>query len=470
MADEIPANEDVSQFGRLMRQHRLRIGLTQRELADFSTISVRAIRDLEQGKATRPRQDTVRLIAEGLRLGPRARVALEVAANRGLAGRALKEYYDSAPPAPPAALDPIVGRASETAVITDELGSGTERLVTIVGLGGTGKTRLALNVAHRLHAQSRMPVLWHAFSGASACYHHSGGIEGMPALLSACVDELFGAEVSGGIQAFVELVGDRPALLVADGAGVAAPCPDRLARLLHDCPEVRVLVTADRPGGVAGERIFLLAPLETPGTDEEAKAEVFVQVPAVRLFLDLVGKAGPGGAGADRQTALVADICRSLDGLPLALRAAASWLLVYDLTTLRRCLAAGPAELLDHLSGAESGSGLREALDRCVGRLDPPDRDLLTALCRRDGGFGLEDVAELTGLSMPDSGRVVRGLMLYGLVRTSQEVGRPPFRVLHLVQAVVLTDRRLTAPGMPDQLPFVRVRRVSHGIREGVMP
>ncbi|MEU0991527.1 helix-turn-helix domain-containing protein, partial [Streptomyces sp. NPDC005953] len=61
-----------SQVGALIRAHRLRIGLTQRELADLSTISVRAIRDLEHGRATRPRTDTVRLMADALRLGPRA--------------------------------------------------------------------------------------------------------------------------------------------------------------------------------------------------------------------------------------------------------------------------------------------------------------------------------------------------------------------------------------------------------------
>ncbi|MFE3692241.1 multiprotein-bridging factor 1 family protein, partial [Streptomyces sp. NPDC059129] len=66
-----------SQVGALIRAHRLRIGLTQRELADLSTISVRAIRDLEHGRATRPRTDTVRLMADALRLGPRARTALE---------------------------------------------------------------------------------------------------------------------------------------------------------------------------------------------------------------------------------------------------------------------------------------------------------------------------------------------------------------------------------------------------------
>lgn len=96
-----PGTADVPpQFGSLMRRHRLRIGLTQRELADLSTISVRAIRDLEQGRATRPRTDTVRLIADGLRLGPRARADLESAAHQGRRSAALHERFVTAPPAP----------------------------------------------------------------------------------------------------------------------------------------------------------------------------------------------------------------------------------------------------------------------------------------------------------------------------------------------------------------------------------
>ena len=94
-----PGTADVPpQFGVLMRRHRLRIGLTQRELADLSTISVRAIRDLEQGRATRPRSDTVRLIADGLRLGPRARADLESAAHQGRRSAALHERFTAAPP------------------------------------------------------------------------------------------------------------------------------------------------------------------------------------------------------------------------------------------------------------------------------------------------------------------------------------------------------------------------------------
>lgn len=188
--------DDIGLFGRLVRGHRDRIGLTQRELADLSTISVRAIRDLEQGRATRPRHATVRLIADGLRLGPRARADLEAAARQGRYGWALKAGYDATPMVPPAALDVLMGRESEAAALTAELASGTERLVNVMGLSGVGKTRLALEVAARLHSGSGFPVLWAAFAGPPVAYRQQSGPEGLAALVAGCADALFGRPVA----------------------------------------------------------------------------------------------------------------------------------------------------------------------------------------------------------------------------------------------------------------------------------
>lgn len=76
----------VNQFGSLLRLHRTREGMTQKQLADFSAMSVRAIRDLEHGRAERPRRDTVRLLAEALRLDDRHRDVFERAARPAAAG------------------------------------------------------------------------------------------------------------------------------------------------------------------------------------------------------------------------------------------------------------------------------------------------------------------------------------------------------------------------------------------------
>jgi transcriptional regulator with XRE-family HTH domain len=448
MSIDVGTIQDVPRFGRLIHQHRTRIGLTQRALADFSTISVRAIRDLEQGKARRPRQDTVRLIADGLRLGPRARVDLETAANQGLTSWALKSAYDADPPAPPTALDALVGRDSECSVIEGELSAGAERLITVVGMDGVGKTRLALEVAARLHAADHLPVLWFAFRDGFLEYRTNGAADRFSELVRACVDDIFAPcssesmrpetsqdEDSDDIAGFIELVGDRPALLVVDGIGEQLLRHDRLVRLLTDCPGLRLLVTGPHPGGMPEERTFLLTPLETPTSPDECDPEALKQVPAVHLVLDRVRRTRPEYALSTTDVGVVAEICRQLDGLPRALRAAASWLVVYDMQTLHHCLHDDPASLLEHLTGAEGGYHPQDALGRCVRQLPEEDRALLDELCDRGEEFNLADVVALTGHSLPDSGRLVRDLVLHGVVRPSYETGCSPFQVLNVVRA-----------------------------------
>ncbi|MBQ1076199.1 helix-turn-helix domain-containing protein [Micromonospora sp. C31] len=441
MSIDVGTGEDVPQFGTLVRQHRLRIGLTQRELADFSTVSVRAIRDLEQGRARRPRQDTVRLIADGLRLGLRARAELETAANQGRTSWAVKAAYEADPPAPPFALDVLVGREAETSTLTGELASGAERLVTVAGVDGVGRTRLALEVVTRLHTAERTPVLWYAADAAP-----TGG-DRLAALVRACVHQLLGADDgTDDIAAFVDTVADRPPVLVVDGVTDPVVRADRVATLLRDCPGLRILVTAAQPLRLPGERTFLLTPLAVPEDDDPL---TIGQSPAVRVFVERARRVRADFTLTATDSRLVADICRRVDGLPLALQAVASWLVVYDVPTLHQCLHADPAGLLHHLAGADGDIRLRDALEHRLAALPAADRDLLAELCHRGDRFGLADVTVLTGRSLPDSGRTVRDLVLRGLVRPSYEAGQSWFRILHLIRAAQLHAAPRLAPGVP---------------------
>ncbi|MFD2121237.1 helix-turn-helix domain-containing protein [Streptomyces cirratus] len=438
-----PVSPESSQVGALIRGHRLRIGLTQRELADLSTISVRAIRDLEQGKARRPRPDTVRLMADALRLGSRARSALEAAAQQGRAsGHGLAE-----PPAPPTALHAVVGREAEISVLTGELGSGSERLVHVVGLTGMGKTRLALEVADRLHATG-VPVLWHAFQGASA--DHLGPDEGpWSARVAAVASALYptapgGTAGEGGdaMALLAELLGDQPALLVLDGAPAGPPGFERLTGLLRSCPGLRLLVTSDQPWRVPGERIFLLSPLEIPAEDAadtalENAADDIAAPASVQVFLGHLRRVRPEFVPGPVDLRFAARVCRGLDGHPGALAAAASWLVVCDLPALCDGLDANPTALLDHLGGGEGAEDFRRALRLRLGRLPEDASTLLDALCDHPAaGFELTDVTALTGRSLPECGRMLRELLLAGAVRATHEGGGSRFRVLALVRAV----------------------------------
>ncbi|WP_432828487.1 helix-turn-helix domain-containing protein [Dactylosporangium sp. CA-092794] len=436
MTVDVVAGDDLPKFGRLVRQHRIRIGMTQRQLADFSTISVRAIRDLEQGRARRPREDTVRLLADALRLGPRARADLTSAASAGRLVFGLGSGYGDETPAPPVAADPIVARESELAVLQGELGSGAERLVNVVGFSGVGKTRLVLEVATRLHAAG-MAVLWHAMPGAVADHRHQPA-EPIAEVVRTAVEDLFDIR-DDGLAGLVDVVGESAALLVVDGADGYVPRPERLDLLLRDCPGLRIVVTSDRPWGLPQERLYLLGPLELPHVRDERDAQTLAQVAAVRLFLDRVRRVRPQYTLTDADVPAVAEICRQVDGLPVALRAAASWLVVYELDVLYRCLDGDPEGLLGHVAGPDGGQGYRDDLTRRLDRLPAGDRDLLGRLCELGGEFELDDVVTLTGLRLPDAGRLVRGLLLHGVVRPWYEAGRCRFEVLNLVLACHLT-------------------------------
>ena len=144
----------------------------------------------------------------------------------------------------------------------------------------------------------------------------------------------------------------------------------------------------------------------------------------MRVFLDQVRRSRPDYTLTDSDASLVAGICRQLDGLPRALRAAASWLVVYDMPTLHECLHDGdPATLLEHLAGADGGYRLQDTLVRRVRQLPGENRILLDELCDWDEEFTLADVVDLTGLSLPDSARLVHALVTDGIV-----VCRPPRR------------------------------------------
>jgi len=326
-------------FGSLLRGHRIGVGLTQRVLADLSTISVRTIRDLEQGRA-RPRADTVRLISDALRLGRQARADLEQSAGRGAMGRPLGADYDVTLAAPPSVLTKMVGREAEAGTLVAELSDGGTRLTTVVGPPGVGKTRMVVEVATVLHDRLRMPVLWLTAPGACQSVGQPARDGRLADLLRAATAALFAAGDGAALGELAELVGDRDTLLVVDGVAARPLLGTDLLGLLRDCPRLRVLVTADALTGLPGERPFLLAPLAMVAVEGDT-------APAVRLFLDHLRRVRPYHRLTAADTATVVEICGLLDGLPPALASAASWLTVHDLEPLRDALFTDPYALLD---------------------------------------------------------------------------------------------------------------------------
>jgi predicted ATPase len=211
----------------------------------------------------------------------------------------------------PVRLTSFVGREQDLAALDGLLGQA--RLVTVTGAGGAGKTRLAVE-----------------FAAAAADRFGDGvwlaGLAGItdPGLVPAQVMAALGVRQTSEmpvIEALRYRLRTAEVLLVLDNCEhLPGACPALAADLLGACPGLRVLATSREPLGVPGEAIFPLPPLAVP--PEGADPQALAVAPAVRLFLARSALARPGAAAAP--PAVVARICRAVDGLPLAIELAAA--------------------------------------------------------------------------------------------------------------------------------------------------
>ncbi|MGP3689469.1 helix-turn-helix domain-containing protein [Streptomyces sp. IBSNAI002] len=405
-------------FGELLRIRRERVGLTQQVLADHATLSVRAIRDMESGRVQRPRQETVRLLADALRLEGRNRSDFEAAARR----QALVEEPGDEPTAPPVARGAIIGRELEAEVLTDALAVHGDRLVTVAGLGGVGKTRLVLEVARRLYLASGWSVRW----------IDCGRLPG--ARLERRAD-------------LARAIGERPTLLVLDGADAGVDTA-LLDELFQRCPGLRVLITARVPQPLSGGQVIPLAPLPTPGPELDHDPVALAEVGAVRLLLSHLRRLRPGYRLEPEEAPSVAALCRQLDGLPGALELVAGWSTVLSPRQLVARLADGPFHLAPPPAGFGGRADVGAALGAALDRLTLGQRDLLERLAARPGDWSGEDAVELSGRPPQECLAAVHELLASGLIRSVPARDGVRFTVLNLC-------RRLCGAGAYPELAAV---------------
>ena len=292
----------VTPFGRQLREFRLQAGLTQERLADASSVSARAIRALERGDRKAPRLETVRLLARGLTLDQQSVDVLIASARE-----------EDAPRRPdddtfPQFLTQLIGRDAELAMIKASVDD--RRLVTLTGTGGVGKTRLAVAFAGQLR-QEGIPSVFvdlaplRVVDGVASAIAEALAVRGDPKrdLAELIIDKLRAMRLLLVLDNMEHLLGARTIVM----------------RLIQACAHVTILVTSREALRVRGEVVYTVAPLQLP----ERAADI-AHSPAVRLFLDRARDAG--APPSETSMSVIADICRYLDGLPLAIELAASWM------------------------------------------------------------------------------------------------------------------------------------------------
>ena len=288
----------------------------------------------------------------------------------------------------PAQVSSFIGREREMNELRAMLAS--HRLVTIVGSGGIGKTRLALELANSV-ADAHADCVWFVDLAPVSDPHLVAN-----AVASALgVREEPGQSIIGALQRFVA---DRALLLVLDNCEHLLLACAQLARdLLHAGPKMAIVATSRELLHVSGEATFPVAPLPAPDPESDLAPDTLGGYAAVQLLLDRAIDALPDFALTRENAAAVARICRDLDGIPLALELAAARVRSMSIDAIA-------GHLTDRFALLKGGDRtalprqqtLRAAIDWSYDLLAPRERALLQRLSVFAGGFAF-DAAEVVG-------------------------------------------------------------------------
>jgi predicted ATPase/DNA-binding XRE family transcriptional regulator len=367
---------------------REKFGLTQEELAGRAGLSPNAVSALERGQRRRPYPHTVRALADALELPGEERAALlKAVPARDEPASSGDEAAASSPSRLPRPVTLLLGREREIEQIAALISQPDLRVLTLTGIGGVGKTRLATEAAREVEASYPDGV---AFVGLASLSD--------PALFVPTVLRSLGqgeAEGRSAGEALIQHLRERRLLLVLDNFEQLLDAAPAVATLVEECPWLTVLVTSRAPLRVRGEREYAVPPLALPASTRSPDEAAVAGSSSGRLFLERARAVSSSFEITAENAAAVAAICWRLAGLPLALELAAAKVRFLD-----------PAALLPRLDQALSTAWARDlperqrtmsaTLDWSLGLLDAPEQRLFRRLSVFVGGFTLE-AAEAVG-------------------------------------------------------------------------
>ncbi len=309
------------------------------------------------------------------------------------------------------------------------------RLLTLTGPGGTGKTRLALQLAAEA-AESFADGTF--FVGLDAVTD--------PELLASVIATALGRIEAGDappVERLVDHLRDLRLLLVLDNFEQIVGAAPTVARLLREAPEIRIVVTSRIALRVSGEQEFAVPPLGLPAVDDAVTAERAAASEAVRLFVERSMAVRPGFRLTDGNAAAVADIVARLDGLPLAIELAAARVRVLPVEALRDRLDRSLAVLVGGARDLpERQQTLRGAIDWSHDLLDGPDRRTFAHFGVFAGGAHLAQAETVCGsveAPAPDVLEGLESLVEKSLLRTvPTDDGSPRFAMLATIREYAL--------------------------------
>ncbi|WP_437499321.1 protein kinase domain-containing protein [Sorangium sp. So ce1099] len=384
----------------------------------------------------------------------------------------------------------FVGRARERTEVAALLLDPRAGLLTLTGVGGTGKTRLALQVAEDL-----VPV----FSGG-VCFVPLASLR-EPALVPSAIAQALCLGEGGArpdLERVAQFLRDRRLLLVLDNLEHLTAAAPVVAHLAASCPRLSLLVTSRAALNLSGERRYVVPPLELP-EPREVTVEAAEASSAVSLFCRRASAIKPGFQLGPANVAEVVEICARLDGLPLAIELAASRMRVLTPAALLARFgdrsaagrAAAPAGSFRLLTGGardlpERQQTMRAAIDWSYGLLEPEEQLVFRTLAVFPGGFSLATADRMCAfrdpaldtlgileslvdksLLLPAAGEEPRFQMLailreYGLERLEEEGAAAACNRRFVELSLELAERAAEALRGPEQAAWLAALDLEH--------